>query len=188
MVGGLDYMQDQPTTTDTRVHNMITREITLESKEYGALQGRKITVRVPETLDDCRALTVNGDSDVVARFEESIVRAQNNLARTAAAGILKKETDADKAHAALQAKINDYRYAERGEGTSAPKGPKTAKGKQDKAAATSGNRLFEKCLADETFLGRMIKQGIVDQGEFDAWKAAKAEAETAAAAAKTETK
>lgn len=156
---------------------MIERAIKLESKEYGALQGRTINVRVPETLADCIVLTEKGEADVVARASESLVRAQNNIARTAAAGILKKETDPDKAHAALQAKITEYKYTERGEGTGAPKGPKTAKGRQTTAAASSGNRLFEKCSADETFLARMVKQGIVDQAEFDTWKAAKAEAE-----------
>jgi hypothetical protein len=41
-------------------------------------------------------------------------------------------------------------------------------------AASSGNRLFEKCKQDEAFLARMVKQGIVDQGEFDQWLAASA--------------
>lgn len=157
---------------------MITRTITLDSKNYGALQGKTITVREPENMADCLSLVEKGESDVIARFAESIVRYQNNLARTATPGILKKETDPAKALVALQAKIDGAKYTERAEGSGAgaAKGPKTPKGRQDKAAASSGNRLFEKCLADETFLARMEKQGIVDRGEFDAWVAARTEA------------
>lgn len=44
---------------------------------------------------------------------------------------------------------------------------------QKNAAAKSGNRLFEKCAADEGFLARMIKQGVVEQSEFDDWNKAR---------------
>lgn len=165
---------------------MLTRTIDLDSKAYGALQGEKITVREPENMADCLALVQNGEADVVARFRESIVRAQNNLARTAAGSILKKEGDKAKALKSLQEKIDGYKYAERAEGTgeAKPKGPKTAKGKQNTVAASSGNKLFTKCAEDATFLARMMKQGIVDQAEFDAWMTARTAAEAEAAAAK----
>jgi len=40
-----------------------------------------------------------------------------------------------------------------------------------RGAKSTGNRLFEKCRGDEKFLARMVKDGIVDQGEYDAWLA-----------------
>jgi hypothetical protein len=55
-------------------------------------------------------------------------------------------------------------------GTPATAKPATIK---KNAAASSGNRLFEKCLADGAFLDRMIKQQIVDRAEYDAWLAAR---------------
>jgi hypothetical protein len=55
-------------------------------------------------------------------------------------------------------------------GTPATAKPATVK---KNAAASSGNRLFEKCLADEAFLARMEKQGIVERAEYDAWLAAR---------------
>lgn len=64
-------------------------------------------------------------------------------------------------------------------GTPATAKPATIK---KNVAASSGNRLFEKCKSDEAFLARMVKQGIVDQGEFDQWLAASAPATPAATA------
>jgi hypothetical protein len=55
-------------------------------------------------------------------------------------------------------------------GTPATAKPATVK---KNAAASSGNRLFEKCLADESFLARMEKQGVVERSEYDAWLAAR---------------
>lgn len=54
--------------------------------------------------------------------------------------------------------------------------PKTAKPEtiRKNTAAASGNRLFQRCAQDEDFLKRMVKQGIVDQGEFAAWQATQA--------------
>lgn len=51
--------------------------------------------------------------------------------------------------------------------------PKTAKPStiRKNVAASSGNRLFEKCATDADFLRRMVGQGIVDQGEYDTWLA-----------------
>lgn len=66
-------------------------------------------------------------------------------------------------------------------GTPATAKPKTI---QKNVAASSGNRLFEKCLADEGFLARMVKQGVADEGEYKTWLAARnAPAPTAAPAA-----
>lgn len=159
---------------------MIRHTITLESKEFGTLKGKTITVRVPENTEDCRTLTEAGDSDVLARFCESIVRAQNNYVRSKAAKILKDAKTPEEALAALQKAADEYKYSQRKEGSGLPRGPKTAKGRQQAVAASSGNRLFEKCAADEAFLARMVKQNVVDQAEYDAWLAARKEAQTPA--------
>lgn len=168
---------------------MLTREIKLESKEFGPLVGSTLKVRVPENMADCLTLVKSGESDVVARFAEGIVRAQNNGARSRAASVLKKHTKDGKVDTAaaltdLQSGIDGYKYGERAEGTGAPAAPKTPKGRQTKAAASSGNRLFEKCEKDDALLARMIKQGIVVEEEYNEWKAARTEA--AAAPATTE--
>jgi hypothetical protein len=62
-------------------------------------------------------------------------------------------------------------------GTPATAKPATVK---KNVAASSGNRLFEKCRQDEAFRARMVKQGIVDEAEFGQWLAATTAAEAPA--------
>lgn len=132
-----------------------------------ALKGAKINIAVGENYRECESLTEKGEADVTAKFNDGRVIALQGALRTKS----KKGSLAD-----LQAFADTYKYTQRieGDGTSAK--PKTAKGVATQKAAASGNRLFEKCAADASFLERMIKQQIVDRAEFDAWVSASAAA------------
>lgn len=71
--------------------------------------------------------------------------------------------------------------------------PRTSDGKVTKAkkpetiaknaAASSGNKLFEKALVDEKFRASMIRNGVLDEAEFQTWQSAR----EAAAQPKTQT-
>jgi hypothetical protein len=144
-----------------------------------SLRGKTIRLQVPETYREAESLTKAGESDVVAKFADGdVIRRQGRLRGKSKKALKDANGDAEKAIGALQAWNDgaDSVYTVRAEGDGTPSAPKTAKGRQTKAAASSGNRLFERCLADETFLSRMVKQNVVDQAEYDEWKAARAEA------------
>jgi hypothetical protein len=44
---------------------------------------------------------------------------------------------------------------------------------QKNAAASSGNKMFEKALVDEKFRNLMIRNGVLDEAEFGTWQAAR---------------
>lgn len=129
-----------------------------------ALRGAKINIAVGENYRECETLTEKGESDVCAKFNDGRVIALQGALRTKS----KKSNLAE-----LQSFADGYKYTERVEGEGGPSAPKTARGVATQKAAASGNRLFEKCATDETFLQRMVKQQIVDLDEFNAWKQAR---------------
>lgn len=60
----------------------------------------------------------------------------------------------------------------------APRAPGAGVGKvlkpqtiANRTAQGVGNKLFDKCYADEAFLNRMIKNGAFERAEYDAWLA-----------------
>jgi hypothetical protein len=161
-------------------------EYELQGKDVPTeLRGKVLKLRVPETLAEGEAMCRDGQEGVLAKFADGrIITVQGILRNRSAKALKDANGDVDKALATLQGIEDAHQYAIQREG-SGPSKPKTAQGRQTKAAASSGNRLFEKCLADETFLARMVKQQIVDQAEFDDWKAARAEAEAAKTAPAT---
>src|SRR5690348_12300057 len=135
-----------------------------------SMRGKVINLRVAESLAEAASLCVDGEAGVVDKFNDgNVIRIQGRLRDKAAAALKTANGNPDAAITALQEFASTSQYVTRKEGEGVARGPKTAKGKQQAVAATSGNRLFEKCLGDEQFLARMEKQGIVDRAEFDAW-------------------
>ncbi len=148
---------------------MKTRTYQLKGKDVpSALQGASITFRVPETQAELVSLCKTEADALELAGSAYDVWLQGRL--RAKAGVK------DATAAGLNEFAASAQYARRGEGTgSGGSKPKTAKGIATSKAAGAGNRLFEKCASDADFLGRMIRQGIVDQAEFDAWTAARKE-------------
>jgi hypothetical protein len=156
---------------------MKTRTYTLKGKDVPqALQGAAINFRVPETQAELLSLCKSEADALELGASAYDVWLQGRL--RAKAG----QKDATAESLNEFAASAQYQRRTEGQGTGGSK-PKTPKGIQTSKAAGAGNRLFEKCLADSEFLARMIRQQIVDQAEFDAWKAAREASKTPATAA-----
>ena len=139
---------------------MRTIEYKLEGKEVPSnLRGQVIRLRVPETYAEAEGLTEKGESDVVAKFADGLVIATQGALQTKS----KKNV-----LTTLQKWADEYKYTVRAEGTGTRKEVKPET-QAARAAKNSGNRLFEKCRDDAAFLARMVKLGVVDEGEFQTW-------------------
>lgn len=156
---------------------MRTINYELQGKEVpAALVGKVVKLRVPETYKEAEGMTKGGEADVVAKFADGVVIAIQGALRTKS-----KKQDL----ATLQKFADEYVYTVRAEGTGVGGKPKTAKGRAESIARTSGNKLFDR-LAGEVASGnsanldRLVKQGFVDRAEFDAYTEARKEAEAEA--------
>lgn len=164
---------------------MLTTAYALKGKDVPSeLAGQEITIKVPENYTEAETFTKAGQSDVVAKFADGYVIALQSRLRTAAG---KKDKDGKLVNdvAALQKLADEYKYSVQAEGT-----PKTIKPqtKQQRTEQGVGNRLFERMASDEKFRNQMLKNGVAEQAEFDAWFEAKQAAEAAKTpAATTET-
>lgn len=165
---------------------MRTISYELKGKEVPAsLVGKTINIRVAEGDADIGEGKVFASADAMReKANDGVVIAVQGLLRNRAANALKGENGAtispEDALTALQKFADGYTYDVRKEGAAGPSKPKTPAGIAKSKASSAGNRLFEKCATDEAFLARMVKQGIVDQAEFDEWKSANAAAVAAA--------
>lgn len=127
--------------------------------------GTKITLANAETVEEAIA----AGHFVSAAAIMAAANAQRNIdANRAVRKVLSKEgAKIDEAVTAGNA-VKRGLVAER-------KTPETAKPATVKknAAASSGNRLFEKAEKEPDFLARMIKQGVIVEAEFTSWQTAK---------------
>lgn len=132
-----------------------------------ALVGTVINIKLPETYKEAESLTKNGESDVVAKFADGYVIALQGKLRTRSG---KKAEDGSFVENAtsLQAIADGYVYSVQAEGTPREAKPET---KQNRAAASVGNKIFEKALVDEKFRTQMQKNDMLDG--FEEWKAAR---------------
>lgn len=140
-----------------------------------ALVGTVISIKVPETYKEAEGLTKNGESDVVAKFADGYVIALQGKLRTRSG---KKSDDGSFVENAttLQKIADEYVYSVQAEGSPREAKPET---KQNRAAASVGNKIFEKALIDEKFRAQMQKNEMLDG--FEEWKAARDAVQTAKA-------
>lgn len=154
-------------STQIGSHTMRTAEYVLTGKEVPqSLAGTVIRIRVPETLEDAKALTKNGESDVVAKFGDGYAIALQGQLRTRSGKT--KDGALVETPESLQKLADEYVYAVLAKGAPKSVKPET---KAKRAAVSSGNKLFEKARADEKFRAQMIKNGIIDEAEFGDWLA-----------------
>lgn len=141
-----------------------------------ALVGTVVSIKIPETYKEAEALTKNGESDVVAKFADGYVIALQGKLRTRSG---KKAEDGSfiETPATLQSIADGYIYSVQAEGTPREAKPET---KQNRAAASVGNKIFEKALVDEKFRAQMAKNDMLDG--FEEWVAARDAALAAKAA------
>lgn len=147
---------------------MRTLAYELKGKDVpAALVGTTLNIRIPETYKEAEALTKNGESDVVAKFADGYVIALQGKLRTRSG---KKAEDGSfvESAASLQKIADEYVYSVQAEGTPREAKPET---KQNRAAASVGNKIFEKALVDEKFRAQMAKNDMLDG--FEEWKAAR---------------
>lgn len=141
------------------------------------LVGTIVNIKVPETYKEAESLTKNGEADVVAKFADGYVIALQGKLRTrsgkkAEGGALVETAES------LQTIADGYVYSVQAEGSPREAKPET---KQNRAAASVGNKIFEKALVDEKFRAQMAKNDMLDG--FDEWKAARDAAQAAKAPA-----
>lgn len=132
-----------------------------------ALAGTTINIKVAETLDEAKALTANGESDVVAKFADGYVIALQGKLRNRSG---KKRDDGTLVESAesLQSIADTYKYSVQAEGVAREVKPET---KATRAAASVGNKIFERALIDEKFRATMEKNGMLEG--FDEWQQAR---------------
>ena len=154
---------------------MRTIPYALRGKEVPAhLAGTIINIRVAESTADV------GDGKPFASSTAMLEKANGGYV-IALQGLLRAKAGNTKTPAtaeSLQAFANGYTYDVRGEGAPRIVKPET---KATRAAASMGNRIFERAMIDEKFRSQMIKNGQLDESEFAAWQDAKAEAAKAQA-------
>ena len=132
------------------------------------LRGRTITISEPENYREAESLTINGESDVVAKFADGRVIAGQGRIRNKSAKALKDANgDADKALAVLQADFDGFKYTIRAEGT----GPTATKPETQAARAEKevGNKVFIGIRAGAIQLDRMVKLGVTTAEAYQAW-------------------
>lgn len=157
---------------------MKTRNYELQGKDVPAnLRGAVLTFPVAETSADIAKLCQSEPDAIELAQSAYDVWLQGRVRALAARK--PGEGQAAPSVESLNAFISGARYARRTEGTGGGSKPKTPAGIAKQKAASSGNRLFERCAADETFRDRMVKQGIVDLAEFQEWTAARAQVASA---------
>lgn len=144
-----------------------------------ALVGTIINIRVPETYKEAESLTKNGENDVTAKFADGYVIALQGLLRTRSGKKLEGGALVNTA-ATLQKLADEYVYSVQADGSPREAKPET---KQNRAAASVGNKIFEKALVDEKFRAQMAKNDMLDG--FDEWQAARQAAADAKAAPAT---
>lgn len=145
---------------------MLTTTWALKGKDVpAALVGQTLTLKVPETYAEAESLTRNGQPDVVAKFADGRIIGLQGKIRTASG---KKDKDGNYVHdlASLQKLADEYLYSVQTEGVPKSIKPET---KQNRAAASVGNRLFDRMASDDKFRAQMFKNGVADEGEFNAW-------------------
>lgn len=152
---------------------MRTLKYALKGKEVAtALIGAVVAIRQAESVQDGVASGIFKDeSALVEKANDGYTIALQGLLRNKAAG--KKQEDGTlkiPTVAELQAFADGYTYAVRGEGTQREVKPET---KAARAAKSTGNKLFEKCLSDEKERARMVRLGVLDEDEFNEWVAAR---------------
>lgn len=153
---------------------MKTRTYELQGKEVpAALRGATLTFPVAETQQELNALC-QSEADALELGQSAYdVWLQGRLRAQAARKVADGQPPVSVE--SLNTFIRGAKYARRTEGAGGGGSkPKTAAGIAKQKAASSGNRLFERCAADETFRDRMVKQGIVDLPEFTEWQTARA--------------
>lgn len=154
---------------------MRTVDYALEGKAVPAtLRGSVIKIKVAESVQD-------GVASGVFKSEQALVEKANDGVVIAVQGGLRTKAGKDGMTVAkLQEWADAYCYDVRAEGSGVAREVKPET-RVARAAAVSGNKMFERALTDETFLQRGIKNGYIDQAEFDTWKAAREEAAAAKA-------
>lgn len=159
---------------------MRTQKWALQGKEVAAaLRGAVVTIRLADNYADAETLTVNGQSDVTAKFNDGYVIAAQAKGRRLAG---KEGMTVEK----LQAELDGYLYAVQAEGT----GPRQTKPETQarNAAADAMVPVFERAIAEPEWGARGLKLGFIDQVKFDAYKAAKVAIEAAKLAAAVDAK
>lgn len=140
-----------------------------------ALVGTIVNIKVPETYKEAEALTKNGEADVCAKFADGYVIALQGKLRTRSGKKMDGGALVETAES-LQKIADEYVYSVQAEGSPREAKPET---KQNRAAASVGNKIFEKALVDEKFRAQMAKNDMLDG--FDDWKAAREAAQAAKA-------
>lgn len=150
---------------------------------HSSLKGQVITgIKVPETYAEAETLVKNGQSDVVAKFADGRIIGLQGKLRTMAEKV-KEDGSPKYTLADLQKAHDEYLYSVQAEGTPKSIKPET---KQNRQAASVGNRLFDRMASDDKFRAQMFKNGVADEAEFNEWLSARDEAAAKAAAEASE--
>ena len=151
----------------------------LRGKEVPShLQGAIINIKIAETVAD-------GITNKLYEDESALVEKANDGRVIAIQGLLRGKSGKEGATVeSLQAFADGYCYSQRKEGTGTPR-QRTAKTEVTEAAASVGNRMMDRALADAEYAKKAIRLGAFSEEELAAYgeKKAKAEAEAAAKAA-----
>lgn len=147
---------------------MRTVAYALKGKEIPPhLVGTVINIRVAESDADIGEGKVFASADAMReKANDGVVIAVQGLLRNKAAN-----TKTPATAESLQKFADGYTYDVRAEGVARTVKPET---KATRAAASTGNRIFERAASDEKFRTQMVKNGLIDLAEFEAWQAAKA--------------
>jgi len=152
---------------------MRTIDYALEGKAVPAhLRGQVVKIKIGESVAD-------GVGKVWASEAACCEKANDGVVIAVQGGLRTKAGKEGATLAGLQKWADEYVYDVRAEGSGVGRAVKPET-KVARASAVAGNKMFERALTDEQFLTRGIKNGYIDQAEFDAWKAARAEAAAAA--------
>lgn len=136
------------------------------------LNGKVVRIRLAETPDERLALAGGDEANVTAKFNDGyVIAAQARLRPLAGKENATLES--------LQKFADEYTYVVKvtGEGKAREVKPET---KQNRIAASSANKNFEKALTDKQFYDRGVKFGFIDEAEFAEWKTAREAAQMAA--------
>lgn len=152
---------------------MRTMNYALEGKGVpSTLRGKVVRIRLAETPEDRLILAGGDEANVTAKFNDGYVIADQARLRQLAA---KEGATLE----SLQAFSDSYTYVVKATGTGTPREVKPET-KQNRIAASSANKNFEKALTDKQFYDRGVKFGFIDEAEFAEWKTAREAAQMAA--------
>lgn len=141
------------------------------------LIGQVIKFSLPENYREAETKTKNGESDVVAKFNDGYVIAAQNKVREM--GRKKNKDTGQWVHndvSALQKAVDEYVYTVKAEGTGVAREVKPET-KVQRTQRAAGDAFLQKCHADEKFRNQMIRVGALTQEAYDEYVAGLAEVE-----------